>query len=111
MSAEEQTQDPHDNAFGAAADRDVNIVGSLDGKGVTDEGLSDEPTRHPRGEKRPNQRVPRLGMKRAQRRPHRIARKTHRRDRCLQFAVRLETDRALRTWRGAKRPLDKMRAS
>jgi hypothetical protein len=49
MSAEEQTQDPHDNAFGAAADRDVNIVGSLDGKGVTDEGLSDEPTRHPRG--------------------------------------------------------------
>jgi hypothetical protein len=48
MSAEEPTQDPQDKAFGAAASRDQDIVDALEEKGVTEDELPDEPTRHPR---------------------------------------------------------------
>jgi hypothetical protein len=48
MSADEPRQDPQDKAFGAAASRDQDIVDALDEKGVTEDELPDEPTRHPR---------------------------------------------------------------
>lgn len=45
---QEPTQDPQDKAFGAAASEDQDIVDELERRGLTEEELSDEPTRHPR---------------------------------------------------------------
>ena len=75
MSAEEPTQDPQDKAFGAAASRDQDIVDALDEKGVTEDELPDEPTRHPRaaGKAEPAG-VPQAKVKRVRGRPRRIGR-------------------------------------
>jgi hypothetical protein len=48
MSPKEQTQDPQDKAFGAAASRDQDIVDELEREGVTEDELADTPARHPR---------------------------------------------------------------
>jgi hypothetical protein len=47
VSPEEQTQDPQDKAFGAAASRDQDIVDELEKEGVIEDELPDEPARHP----------------------------------------------------------------
>ena len=55
---QEPTQDPQDKAFGAAASEDQDIVDELERRGLTEEELSDEPTRIPVPVGRPSPRHP-----------------------------------------------------